>query len=438
VRVIEASPQSGWLRLRRLLGGLEALPGRAKLVWLSVIFLGLAAMLLALSVPQTWLPIEAMLGLVAAYGCLQVLQRRPKAVLPIVPHQSVMLDYANVLPAAVLMLAGPGSFIVLATACELSADMMVRRQRDWYKAAYGVAQLFLAGVAAWLAMHLVEDEWLRMCVGLLTWTLAHELLVALITSAASRQPLLSRLRAGVQAGMWIDLQEFGLAIFAVFAWQVQPALLLVVALIVFGQSRLVEDIRRAHRAAVSAEAEAQRQRDRAQRDALTGVASRLALELQLDAEASGVGAILMVDLDHFKTINDTYGHLVGDQVLHAAASALAGCVRPGDLVTRFGGEEFCILLAGTPPCDDVHMVAERLRASIVALQLPEWPDLRVTGSVGGALRAEGESSRHTLKRADDAVLDAKLAGRDRVVIAEPLSANITHFPVAEPRQVRIA
>jgi GGDEF domain-containing protein len=113
-------------------------------------------------------------------------------------------------------------------------------------------------------------------------------------------------------------------------------------------------------------------------------------------------------------------------------------VLPAAVLMLAGPGSFVVLATACELSDDVRMVAERLRASTVALQLQMWPDLRVTGSVGGALRADGEIARQTLKRADDAMLDAKLAGRNLVVIAEPRSANITDFPASGPRQLCIA
>ena len=140
----------------------------------------------------------------------------------------------------------------------------------------------------------------------------------------------------------------------------------------------------------------------------------------------GSAAVLVLDLDHFKDVNDTYGHLAGDEVLAAVADALRAEVRDGDLVGRFGGEEFVILLAGRgrPEADALtaaQSVADRIRRRVAALAVGlETPDgpLTVAGlsvSVGAAVRPDGPADLRTLVHAaDTALYAAKRAGRNRV------------------------
>lgn len=134
--------------------------------------------------------------------------------------------------------------------------------------------------------------------------------------------------------------------------------------------------------------------------------------------------VLLVDIDHFKRVNDRFGHLVGDLILLAVADALRAATRPHDLVGRFGGEEFVVLLAEGER-DSPREVAERIRRQVAATHclLDGQPPLSVTVSVGVATTDGPRGDLTTLlSRADTALYQAKAAGRDRVHLAEPLCA----------------
>ncbi len=134
--------------------------------------------------------------------------------------------------------------------------------------------------------------------------------------------------------------------------------------------------------------------------------------------------VLMLDLDHFKSFNDRMGHLVGDQVLRAVADELRSQTRPYDLVGRFGGEEFVILLSGVGTAQ-VEDIADRIRERISQLRvLVDSPHDRpgtvdgISISIGAAVRPnDGDDIDHLLLAADGALLAAKAAGRDRVCLA---------------------
>ena len=126
-------------------------------------------------------------------------------------------------------------------------------------------------------------------------------------------------------------------------------------------------------------------------------------------------AVLLIDIDHFKAVNDTYGHLVGDQVLAAAADAVLGCLRSTDLPGRFGGDEFCALVL-VETLGEAAAAADRIRARIQSLVF-DPPDLAVTASVGVALGRwdHGVADLDALVDAGDAALyEAKAGGRNRV------------------------
>ena len=128
---------------------------------------------------------------------------------------------------------------------------------------------------------------------------------------------------------------------------------------------------------------------------------------------------MMLDLDHFKIVNDTFGHLAGDMVLATVAKALSGFLREGDLVGRFGGEEFVILLPRTT-AGEAHQITERLRARVAQLTTPadDRPGsspLQVTISIGvAAMESARRDLEDLLAAADHALYEAKQAGRNCV------------------------
>lgn len=156
----------------------------------------------------------------------------------------------------------------------------------------------------------------------------------------------------------------------------------------------------------------------AERDALTGLANRRHLQgrlADLTARGGTTYAIVLMDIDRFKAINDTHGHLVGDEVLVAAASLLLSAVEPTHTLVRYGGEEFLLLMPGAGAQDAAEQ-AEEVRARLGAATIATSAGtLRITLSAGVAACPEhGTSSDAVLRRADLALYDAKHAGRNQV------------------------
>lgn len=116
-------------------------------------------------------------------------------------------------------------------------------------------------------------------------------------------------------------------------------------------------------------------------------------------------SLLLVDTDHFKNINDLFGHLKGDEVLIALSRTLEACSREGDMVFRWGGEEFVILLPRTS-LDTAMQIAESVRAAVARITIPGLP--RFTVSIGVARHNQGESIDELFKRVDDALYRAKM------------------------------
>lgn len=170
------------------------------------------------------------------------------------------------------------------------------------------------------------------------------------------------------------------------------------------------------------------------KDPLTGLANRRQLFSTIDCELdrvarSGEAALLlMLDIDHFKRINDQHGHGAGDQVLQAVAQVLAGSVRPMDTLVRFGGEEFAIIL---PACQAAFgkAVAERIRRAVEATRVRISPtqELQVTVSVGGAFALQWIRSTRQLwlERADSQLYRSKSNGRNCVHLEEQPDSTVT-------------
>ncbi|SEE31357.1 GGDEF domain-containing protein [Pseudomonas migulae] len=159
------------------------------------------------------------------------------------------------------------------------------------------------------------------------------------------------------------------------------------------------------------------------RDPLTNTGNRIAMDQTLQREIDMSRrhlqplSLLMLDIDHFKLINDTHGHSAGDDVLKAVAASIKGQLRNVDMVFRFGGEEFLIVLSNTGR-EAAAMVGERLRFAAQANDfLADGKLIELTVSIGCSTLLPGESSESLLRRADSALYVAKREGRNRLAMA---------------------
>lgn len=170
------------------------------------------------------------------------------------------------------------------------------------------------------------------------------------------------------------------------------------------------------------------------RDPLTGLVNRRSFELALSRELDRVARsgestlLLMVDIDHFKAVNDTHGHAAGDLVLQGVTRALLGSVRPMDTVARFGGEEFAVILPNCPPAFG-SAVAERVRRNVLRVQtvVGAGTQVSVSVSMGGAFAPQWVRSSTALwiERADRQLYRAKSEGRNRVCLEPSVSSPVS-------------
>ncbi|ROT98254.1 GGDEF domain-containing protein [Marinobacter sp. R17] len=187
------------------------------------------------------------------------------------------------------------------------------------------------------------------------------------------------------------------------------------------------------------------QRERLERlathDPLTGVKNRRAMEEEMQAAVANhirndmPYALIIFDLDHFKRINDAYGHARGDEALVECTDLVRRCTRRSDQLFRFGGEEFVLLMPGVQ-ASGIQAVAENLRHKVASeLQTPTGP---ITASFGVSCLQPGDDAESWLARADDALYEAKSRGRNQVVIrllpAEPTpGSEIASSPASDQR-----
>ncbi|MGH6760115.1 MAG: GGDEF domain-containing protein [Phyllobacterium sp.] len=162
---------------------------------------------------------------------------------------------------------------------------------------------------------------------------------------------------------------------------------------------------------------------RANMDSLTGLLNRHAFWEQVNKSHAGRAgvddALLVIDIDHFKTVNDAHGHLIGDLALKMVAICLRGMVFERDIVGRLGGEEFCAVLYDCGP-DGARLAAERIRASIEKnIIYSKAKPVYVTASIGGAVLGHFNSVEAAFEAADAAMFKAKQGGRNRFLMSDP-------------------
>lgn len=163
----------------------------------------------------------------------------------------------------------------------------------------------------------------------------------------------------------------------------------------------------------------------ASHDELTGLLNRramwemVAVEHRRSMRTGRPLLLAQLDIDHFKAVNDTHGHATGDRALQAFANVVRACVRDTDVLARWGGEEFVLMIVDTD-CEHARNLLERIRLAVAGMEIPHATGmLRMTVSAGLAHHQPGDTIDHTLERADQALYTAKALGRNRVSVAPP-------------------
>lgn len=162
-------------------------------------------------------------------------------------------------------------------------------------------------------------------------------------------------------------------------------------------------------------------------DPLTGTGNRVAMDTAIRRELHLANryrqplSLIMIDIDHFKTINDTYGHAMGDEVLHEVAQTLMRVARTTDMLFRYGGEEFALVLSNTDQQGSI-LIAERMRETLQALEIEQGNQrLSITASFGIAQYQPASQIKDLFEQADKALYEAKRRGRNCVVSANELA-----------------
>jgi diguanylate cyclase (GGDEF)-like protein len=323
---------------------------------------------------------------------------------------------------ALLLDAGPATAAAALVLATIASDLHGRKDavRIWFN----VAQYCVSLTAAWIVLGALTDvphaggapfmpgDLPGIMASALAFFLTNALLVAIVVALAQGFSVRAYLNEDLIFVAGAAGMALGLAPLAVLAAEFSVLLVAALGLPLVG-------VYRAARQALELE-------HHSRHDALTGLPNRLMLRLRLDSalrtasEDEGAGAtVMLLDLDHFKEINDTLGHLHGDLLLREAAERLRGAVRADDLVARLGGDEFAVVLGGADDAPRAVDLGRRLLAELARPIEVEGVTLRVEGSIGIARWPEhGEDTETLLRHADIAMYVAK-GGRTGVELYDP-------------------
>ncbi len=276
--------------------------------------------------------------------------------------------------------------------------------------------ILVALIARWSYSWLIAPPREAM-IGILIVLLYTPILIVITTLMFSASAAIIGIFVGLVMGgvSFLGTSREALAPLYLNDWRIAPLILCIYALFAWLLKRWVDE-----RYALEASAQREQLLTReSNTDQLTGLANRRACESRLQQLDSGPRkyAIIMLDIDHFKHVNDTHGHNEGDKVLRRVVDLLGSKLRPNDFIARWGGEEFLVVLESISSAD-AQAVSDALCQCIEAGTVNDT--IPVTVSLGLALSDIGRTAMDTLKSADEALYSAKTAGRNRVVIASEL------------------
>jgi diguanylate cyclase (GGDEF)-like protein len=391
---------------------------RARFWWAATLLAAVALVPVCLSQVEPGPPLVVLLLAPLVNGLL---------VIVIAPRRQTTLaptfDYGGIATVALLATFGPAAALSAFVGEKIAAAFLPDRsgQRPvWIRSVYNLAWGSPCIMFSWLLRGLAPDRTVEPVLIAAAWWLSNGVLVGIMAALAQRRSALDGLRLGVRQEGWLRLQEGALSVLAVVAWWTHPALPLVIVLLVIGQAATGRRLFREYEGAAAAREQALAERRRAEleavqarQDPLTGLPNRRAFEEVLEAQPPPAAA-LMLDLDHFKHINDTFGHEAGDQVLVQVAALLQQTLGASAFCARLGGEEFCVLVSQAASDDELLFFAERVRRGVKDLRFAGQDQPRVTVSIGAARRQAHEpTAREAIVRADQALYCAKRDGRDQ-------------------------
>ena len=417
-------------KLSSTLEPLRALPRRARWWWLVVLLMAICLTPICLSQGNAALP-GFVLVLAPLLNAGVAVATKPRSRQP---SFIVSFDYGGIAVVAMLAAFGPQAALMTffgeRTARALTADVSGRRP-VWVKWVYNFAWGAPCVLFSWWLRSFAPDPNLAPALVALGWWLSNGVLVGTMVALASRQSARAWLRLAITAEGWLRLQEGAMSVLAVVAWSTNPLLLLAVLLLVVGQAMTGRRLFGEYERSAAAHAEALEERRRAELEAelarldpLTRLANRRAYEEAVDQQPAA-DAVLVVDLDHFKRVNDTFGHAVGDQVLMIVADVLRRKLGAVAVCSRLGGEEFCALVSHVQSDEQLLDLAESFRLAVCDVRIQNYDTLRPTVSVGASRRRPYESTvREAVSRADAALYAAKREGRNRTVLQRDDSLDL--------------
>jgi diguanylate cyclase (GGDEF)-like protein len=425
---MSAHPWRDLTQLSRVADPLRALPSRARWWWLMTVCLAVILAPLCLSLTEPGLPLPGLVLAPLLNGLLVVAtapRRQQSSLLP-------TFDYGGIATVALLASFGPAAAQCAFLGEKLAAAVLPTSSRQrpvWVKSIFNLAWGSPCIVVSWYVGSLVPDRTFAPIAVAVAWWLSNGLLVGTMATLAQRRPAREAMQLVFAHDGWLRLQEGALSVLAVVVFWTNPWLLGVVVLLVISQAmtgqRLFREYERGALAREQALAERRRaelEAEQARHDVLTGLPNRRAFEEVLRLRPAAQ-AVLMLDLDHFKRVNDTLGHDVGDLVLVAVAATLQRTLGDVAFCARLGGEEFCALISsGFADDGQLLELAERVRHGVAALRFDGHERLQPTASIGVARRLPGElTAREAITRADQALYRAKRDGRDRTYLERSVS-----------------
>jgi diguanylate cyclase (GGDEF)-like protein len=387
--------------------GLAPLPRSALALWVGALVVGVLVLpFCLLSEQQPPSAIQALWLLVFTGVLARATRFRT---LPIT------YTYAGAIIHAALVVGGPQAALAA-----MLGERLVRwmdRGAYWRQWLFNLA-VYTIGIAAvwWWLLTLGDGRHnpLLLAAACLGRAVAQQFAMWSSHALATKQPMLRFSLLGLRDHAWFLCQEvlLGMCLILVLVADV-PLLGTAVVALLFVEGQVARRLTAKAEEAATTRLQAAAEANRARRDGLTDLLNRRGLDEEL-ASQHGASGVLLVDIDRFKHINDTFGHQVGDRVLQAAAEAVRTVVRPIDRCGRYGGDELCVIMPGL--CSPAALIgaAERVRVAIGRITFTDVAEVHLSASIGASVLNDSRDADAALGRADHALYRAKQGGRDRV------------------------